>query len=345
MSGVARTALMFLVAALPLLAQERPLPDLATLLQQAREHLRDDWRLENHYTYLERRTDYKPGEDGKEEPQSVKLYEVTPTPGGRPYRRLIEVNGHRRSAEELARDDREHRNRVAERQREAQSPAGRQRQTEREAKRQREEQETWDDMARVYTFTIVGRERVEGQLLVIVDFQPKADSQPRTDNGERMKKVRGRAWISEDDYQVARVEAKVLEDISVGWGLIGKLYAGAVASCTCAGRCTANSGCRSNSATRHPDGRSSSGSPYTPSSTISTTARKSGTGRRNDTRPPITIADSWYAASRGRPVSAVPRRPRRAASRSSGVALADRPRHRRRRPPAGAFPSACRRSR
>ena len=29
---------------------------------------------------------------------------------------------------------------------------------------------------------------------------------------------------------MARVEAKVLEDISVGWGLLGKLYAGAHAS-------------------------------------------------------------------------------------------------------------------
>jgi hypothetical protein len=45
-----------------------------------------------------------------------------------------------------------------------------------------------------------------------------------------MMKVRGRAWIAEDDDQVARVEAKVLEDISIGWGLIGKLYAGATAS-------------------------------------------------------------------------------------------------------------------
>ncbi len=45
-----------------------------------------------------------------------------------------------------------------------------------------------------------------------------------------MMKVKGRAWISEEDYQVARVDAQVLDDISIGWGIIGKLYAGANAS-------------------------------------------------------------------------------------------------------------------
>ena len=209
-------------------SQDRPLPDLPTLLRDSREHLRDDWRLDHRYAYQERRTEYTRGSDGREQVKSVKLFDVAPSATGRPYRRLVEVNGHRRTAEERARDDREHRQRVEERQRE--SAAERQRRVEREAERLREEQETWDDLSRVYTFTMAGRERVDGQLYVVVDFQPRPDAQPQSDNGRRMMKVRGRAWISEDDRQVARVDAHVLDDIAIGWGLIGKLYAGATAS-------------------------------------------------------------------------------------------------------------------
>lgn len=208
--------------------QERPLPDLPTLLRETRAHLRDDWRLDRQYTYVERRTEYQRGDDGREQVKSVKVFEVQPTPGGRPYRRLVEVDGRPLTPQELEQNERERQKRIAEREHE--SASQRQRRLNRQAAQQREEEETWDDLSRVYSFSIVGRERVDGQQLLVLEFKPKADAQPITENGRRMAKVRGRAWISESDYQVARVDAEVLDDISVGWGLVGKLYAGANAS-------------------------------------------------------------------------------------------------------------------
>lgn len=211
-----------------LATQERPLPDVAALLEQTREHLREDWRLDHHYTYTERRTEYTRGTDGREQVKSVKVFEVAPSPEGRVDRRLVEMNGRRLSAEELERNDRERQKRIADRQNE--TPAERQRRAKREADRRREEQATWDDLGRVYDFTIAGREHLDGRPLVVLDFKPKPDAQPASSNGERMTKVKGRAWIDEDEHQVVRVDAQVLDDISIGWGLIGKLYAGANAS-------------------------------------------------------------------------------------------------------------------
>ena len=94
-------------------AQERPLPDAAPLLQRTREHLRDDWRLDHHYSYIERRTEYSRGTDGRDQAKSVKVYEVRPSADGRAYRRLVEVNGRRLTTEELEHNDREHQKRVA----------------------------------------------------------------------------------------------------------------------------------------------------------------------------------------------------------------------------------------
>ena len=43
-----------------------------------------------------------------------------------------------------------------------------------------------------------------------------------------MKKIRARVWIHETEYQIVRVEIEALQDIGVGFGVIGKLYKGTV---------------------------------------------------------------------------------------------------------------------
>jgi hypothetical protein len=41
-----------------------------------------------------------------------------------------------------------------------------------------------------------------------------------------LQHIAGRAWISEDDHQLARLEAEVIEPISIGAGLLAKLQTG-----------------------------------------------------------------------------------------------------------------------
>ena len=86
-----------------------------------------------------------------------------------------------------------------------------------------------DELFQIYTFTMVGRQSVDGHPAIALDFVPKANIAPKTDEGKVMKKIKGRVWVSEDDYQVARVQAEMLEDISV-LGFLGKLYKGTTAS-------------------------------------------------------------------------------------------------------------------
>ena len=64
----------------------------------------------------------------------------------------------------------------------------------------------------------------------MIAFAPKAKPAPKTDDGKLMGKVKGLAWVSEDDYQLARVEIEVLADIGYGLGIVGKLYKGTTAS-------------------------------------------------------------------------------------------------------------------
>jgi hypothetical protein len=82
---------------------------------------------------------------------------------------------------------------------------------------------------RVFTFTLVERQIRDGRTMIVVAFTPRPDAAPKTDDGQTMKKVKGRAWISEPDHQVARVEFEMLEDIALGL-FLGKVYKGTTAS-------------------------------------------------------------------------------------------------------------------
>jgi hypothetical protein len=215
-----------------LVAQDRPLPDPAVLSARVRANVRSDRELQSHYTYLERRADIQVSKLGKVSTGPSKLYQVYPGAEEiKTYRRLIEVDGKPVSKAELDEQDRERRREVLDEaaRRAHESPRDREKRLARREQARRDEQQVIDDLFQIYSFTIVGRQSIDGHSAIAVDFVPKANVVPRTDEGQLMKKIKGRVWVSEDDYQVARVQAEMLDDISV-LGFLGKLYKGTTAS-------------------------------------------------------------------------------------------------------------------
>jgi hypothetical protein len=225
-------ALLLGVAVAQLSAQERPLPETKQFLAHARAHLQTDRQLLSQYTFLQRETKIHLSKFGTLTTGPVQLFEVYP--GLEPddtYRRLIEVDGKRRDPAELDKDDRRRQKQVLDEldRRRREDPAAHDRRLEREAKAHHQDEETLDDLLRVYLFTLVGRQTIDGHPVIIVDFAPRPNADPKTDDGKDMTKVKGRAWIAEDDYQIVRVSVEVLKDFSVAW-FIGRLYAGTTAS-------------------------------------------------------------------------------------------------------------------
>jgi hypothetical protein len=217
----------------PAFPQDRPLPELDSFLAQVRAHLRTDERLQSQYSYVERRSEVRLTKLGKVTTGPDKVYEVYP--GSEPsltYRRLIEVDGKPRDPAELREEDRDQQRKTLEllKKRERESAADREKRLKRRAEQQAEQDQIFDDLARVFAFTLVGRQTAAGQPLIVIDFTPKPDAAPVTDVGRLMLKVKGRAWISESDYEIARADLEVNDDISFGWGLAGKLYKGSSVS-------------------------------------------------------------------------------------------------------------------
>jgi hypothetical protein len=89
---------------------------------------------------------------------------------------------------------------------------------------------TTDDTLDALRFTVAGRERVDGRAMILVDFQPNPDADPKTREGKLAQSFKGRAWVDEEAQELARVDAVAVEPISFGYGLFARLDEGTTAS-------------------------------------------------------------------------------------------------------------------
>ena len=218
--------------AISLDAQDPPLPALDLFLSNVRAHLRTDRTLLSQYTYLQRARDLHLTKTGKVAPGAEKLYQVYPGLHRRErYERLMAVDGKPRDPSDLAEDDRKHQKKVLDElaKRERESAGDREKRLKAEAKEQREEDDEVEDVFRVYDFRLVERQSIDGQPMIVVDFSPRPGAAPKTDDGKMLTKAKGRAWVSEDDYELARLEAQMIADVPVGL-FLAKLYKGTTIS-------------------------------------------------------------------------------------------------------------------
>jgi hypothetical protein len=207
-------------------SQTKPLPDQQTLLTQLRKSLHTDDLLLSNYTYLEKRTSTELDANRRPRKTVVNVFEVFPGSCEQPgYRRQIVKEGVELTEAELARQDREH-----ERQVQNGGGGGGDRAIGRRGANncngESTDEQIIDDLFSVYDIRIQGRETLAGKTTLVVTFNPRSNYQPNTNQGKMLKNIAGRAWISEADYQLARLEAEVIRDISLGFATFSTLSRG-----------------------------------------------------------------------------------------------------------------------
>ena len=212
-------------------AQDRPLPDYETFAAQVKTHLATDEERQSGYMFIERRTEQKLDGSGRAKDESVKVFEVYPgLPGQDRYRRLIEEDGKAVLQGTLAVQDRERQKEVESYARRVSTNAERQKETRQRDKERREYSAAVDDLFRIYDIHMVRRESIEGHDTIFATLMPKDGVKPQTDDGKVMRHFKARAWISESDYELVRVEIEAIDDLSFGWGLLARVHKGTVAT-------------------------------------------------------------------------------------------------------------------
>lgn len=226
--------LMPLVAGARPASQERPLPDFEAFVEQVKARLQTDSELQRGYTYTERQIERTLDGSGRVKKEAVKVFEIYPRlPGeNEPYRRLIEEDGRPVDPEKLAKRDLERREKAEAYARRVagQSDEDRARAWREYEKALEKRAEEIDDIFRVFDVQMLGRETVSGHQTIAFSLTPREDARARTDSGDMMRHFMTRAWISETDFELVRVEAEAIDNVSWGFGLLARLHKGATAS-------------------------------------------------------------------------------------------------------------------
>jgi hypothetical protein len=227
---LARTLAVALLSVTGLVAQERPLPDQDSFLREVRTRLQTDSTLQSGYIYVETRREQKLDGGGRVQQESVKVYESYPgLPGEDRWERLISENGQPRAASDLEKELRNRQKKAEAMVREAtEQPAKQQARQQREyATRRREFDAVLDDLFLVYNIRMERRELLDGHETIVFSLTPRRDAKPRTREGSQLRTVAVRAWVSESDRELVRVDAEVIDTLSMGFGLLARLHKGA----------------------------------------------------------------------------------------------------------------------
>jgi hypothetical protein len=181
----------------------KPLPELKTFLAEARKKLHPDDVLLSEYTYSQKITDNAIGPDGRSGKSEVSIYDVTrDAKSGQMYRRLVSKNGSPVNSSKPEKVG------------------------QRRGRSRNDEDKTIDDVFAAFDFRIVGREDLGGRPAIRVEFKPRANYKPKTFTGRFFSHVQGEAWVNEEDHELVRMDAELIDNFSIGFGLLAKMQKG-----------------------------------------------------------------------------------------------------------------------
>jgi hypothetical protein len=82
----------------------------------------------------------------------------------------------------------------------------------------------------VFDFEMVRRESFAGYPAILLNFKPKARIKSDDEMGRFLVHIQGKAWVSEGDYELVKVDVEVFEPITFGGGVLAKVQKGTKAS-------------------------------------------------------------------------------------------------------------------
>lgn len=210
-------------------AQDRPLPDRQAFLAEVRARLDRDEDRQAGYSYVETRRRFTLDGSGRVRDERRRVLESYPGLPGEPrWERVLEDNGARTSVADLARTDAARQKKAEQfaRRMATQSEGDRRRAKDRAERERRETAARVDDVFLVYDLELLGRETVDGHDTIVVSMNPRPNARPNTREGGWLRSFRGRAWVSETDFELVKLDVEAVQDVRLGLGFVGRIDRG-----------------------------------------------------------------------------------------------------------------------
>jgi len=183
--------------------------------------------------YTETRRSQKLDKAGHPNGESTTVLESYPgLSGEQRWERVLSEDGRAVPARDLENRDRDRQKHAEDYARKlAKDPAGERAKVQRDRERRRRElDENIDELFRIFDVKMVGRETLDGHDTIVFTLMPRPGVKTRTRAGGIMRNFKVRAWISESEYEMVRLEAEAIDTVSIGFGLLARLHKGSQAS-------------------------------------------------------------------------------------------------------------------
>jgi hypothetical protein len=174
-------------------------------------------RRARNYTFLQRDEHRQLDGNGQVKSKSVKTWDVTMLEGSA-YRRLIERDDHPLSEKEEQQEQAKLRQSIEERRHE--TDAQRAKRLAAYEKRPGRNREVLNEIPEAFDFRLRGEEAIDSRPVYVIDATPKSGYRVRNSEARRvLPKLKATLWIDKADLSWVRVNAEVIDSISVGFFL------------------------------------------------------------------------------------------------------------------------------
>ena len=62
--------------------------------------------------------------------------------------------------------------------------------------------------------------------MLVARMTPRKDPPVTTREGRWMSHFEGHLWVAEADYQIVKVDMRATSDVTIGWGVVGRIQKG-----------------------------------------------------------------------------------------------------------------------
>jgi len=173
----------------------------------------ENLKAAGNYTFRERAEARTFDGAGRTTKTEVETHDVTLVDGS-PYRRLLSRDDKPLPAKDEQKE-RDKLNKIAD-ERRKETPAQREKRLADYEKRRQQERAMVREVADAFDFRLAGEDHLEGREQYVIEGTPHPGYKPRNRRATFFTKVKGKMWIDKRDYHWAKVEAEVIDTISIG---------------------------------------------------------------------------------------------------------------------------------
>jgi hypothetical protein len=202
------------------------LPDLKKLFEEIDANQKEIDKVKENYAgrQVEEETEYdKSGKVTKKEVNEYTFFYLN----GDEITTLLKKDGKPLSDEELKKENDKTQKRILEAQKKEKQKEAKEEKAKEEGKESKDNEDPGIEVfLRVCQFVNPRRERFRGQDVLVFDFEPNPEYQPKKWEEKVVRELAGVIWIDEKAKDVVRLEAYFVGDVHIGGGVLANLQKG-----------------------------------------------------------------------------------------------------------------------